>query len=272
MQLTIALENFILLETLPEYTKIWVESSTQKLFKDERWVRGIRRRWAGHSRQDLIDPISNTFQIIRATESYPDTRIVKCVQHVRNTLSVLYPDFTDLTNLLNDVEYESQEDEEDCSKSISRSAPPPRGYSAPPKEGDEIRGSNLAETDDDAEEDNPKESPNYGELLDRIQIGSRDDDCNYILEDESITGVCNDAISALCGGKLRRSPPPTKFTPRTIRGRFRPSMNYGYQEEREDRDQDESSEYEDNNLLDAIFNTMDGFMNSLDRRFSQYVN
>ena len=99
MQTDIAYENFQLLLTLPENHKLIVDKTTGKFTLDERWILPGRRRWYyGDSRDDLLVPLEQVFDLIKTMKS--DEEIINCLNHIKDTFEKLYPDFDKLHKLI----------------------------------------------------------------------------------------------------------------------------------------------------------------------------
>lgn len=102
MQTDIAYENFQLLLTLPENHKLIVDKTTGKFTLDERWILPGRRRWYyGDSRDDLLVPLEQVFDLIKTMKS--NEEIINCLNHIKDTFSKLYPDFDKLHKLIKNI-------------------------------------------------------------------------------------------------------------------------------------------------------------------------
>lgn len=81
--------NFALLRQLPAFTKIYVDKTTGQMSLDNRWLSGARRYMDGSSRSDLVDPLKQTFLLMRATATAEE--LVSTFNHTRERLVELYP-------------------------------------------------------------------------------------------------------------------------------------------------------------------------------------
>jgi len=91
-------ENFKLLCALEYPQKLIVNDN--KLELDNRWFQSVTRYWTGNSRIDLIKPMKFTFDIMMNKKNGQE--IINCLNNVMQVATRLYPNFTELTDLLND--------------------------------------------------------------------------------------------------------------------------------------------------------------------------
>ncbi len=102
MNLDQARLNFDLLLNLPENTRLYAKDSV--LSYDNRWVSGVRRWRDSSSRFDILDPINHTIITIACTKSKSTIDILNCLATLRIRFKVLYPDFSDLFDLLTNLD------------------------------------------------------------------------------------------------------------------------------------------------------------------------
>lgn len=102
MNIDLALENFDVLKNLPENTRLYA-SSDEKLSYDNRWFTGARRAIEGSSREDILTPINKTFITLAIHDLKNSNEMIECIHHVKNNLKTLYPDFSKLQMLLDEL-------------------------------------------------------------------------------------------------------------------------------------------------------------------------
>ena len=96
----VALENFQLLLDLPKHTKLVCEKDSHKLSLDERWVSNLRRMYNGDSRNDILNPVSATFNTLIQNNLVSYHNIDECIKTLLNKFGLIYPDFSKLFDIL----------------------------------------------------------------------------------------------------------------------------------------------------------------------------
>lgn len=98
-----AIVNFELLKILPPNTKLYVSNDGKMCF-DRRWFQGARRFAEGSSRNDIIQPLYQTFMRLVSRNQIPKEELSACLEHLRNTLCKVYTDNDDLNTLIDELE------------------------------------------------------------------------------------------------------------------------------------------------------------------------
>jgi hypothetical protein len=135
MDLATATSNYALLRALPEGTKIYVDAATGQMTLDDRYFGGARRWIGGTSRNDLIEPLRQTFQVMSETAATP-AELLSTFNYTRERLIALYPEFDDLFEKL-------REDLWDVTQTTRTSSPPPAPPTPPAPPSVRRRGSQV---------------------------------------------------------------------------------------------------------------------------------
>ena len=107
MELSAAVLNYQVLKKLTEYEKLCVKDQTQ-IRVDERWLKGLRRTVSGDSKQDILIPIEQTFDVLMLERYYPANDIDSTLSHLLDVFSVTYPGYDDLQNLIKKLKRNNQ--------------------------------------------------------------------------------------------------------------------------------------------------------------------
>jgi len=97
MNIKIAEENFNLLEIM-KINQRYIVIDNFKLVEDNRWFNGMMRYFTNDKREDLLEPIEETFKII--SQKRDINRIKKCLEKIMKKFKVLYPFYDKLHKLL----------------------------------------------------------------------------------------------------------------------------------------------------------------------------
>lgn len=103
MNIEQALRNFNILLNLPDKTRLHV-TDNHTISYDNRWFLGVMRTLDRSSRNDIVQPIYQTFTCIAQHNSKSLNEILECIQHIRHRIHTLYPDFPKIFEFLNILE------------------------------------------------------------------------------------------------------------------------------------------------------------------------
>lgn len=114
MQNEITISNFQLLNNIGPGTKLIVNPDTKELSSDDRWFQGIRRKYQGDTRNNILKPIRETFETIVKNYLADQTQILQCSSNIRNSLLLTYPDFPELMELIKNIEQSAHDKTKTC--------------------------------------------------------------------------------------------------------------------------------------------------------------
>ena len=108
MEITTAFNNYDLLSNLKPFQKLIVVDNN-KLELDSRWVQSIRRKITGNSKDEILEPLIDTFHILIhyylhvVGVSLENSHLLKTITNVGNVLKQTYPNWDELSKRFENI-------------------------------------------------------------------------------------------------------------------------------------------------------------------------